>query len=250
KMANTEEGDVRFVTETIPSVYKAIATGSSEDTEEEEFLVYLPKSYDETENAQKLYPVVYLFHQLNSSPHSYVMDHIDQILDKGIEEGTIPEVIVVIPDSAPESWWMGGWDQMVVKEILPYVEEKYRAYGDREHRFTAGASMGGHGSYYIGLSHPDIFGGMISFYGAINMGADPLSMAERMEGEVLSSFKYYFICGNRDLYKFGIPAIQLDRLLREQGIDHFFELGEGAHDSSFYLPYFVDAFGYMLGEGD
>ena len=248
RTAGAEDEGSRFVAETIPSAYKAIAMASSEETEEEEFLVYLPKGYDEEENAEKRYPVVYLFHQLNSSSRSYVVDHIDQLLDQGILEGTIPEVIVVIPDSAPESWWMGGWDLMTVKEILPYVEEKYRTYGDREHRFTAGASMGGEGSYYIGLSNPDIFGGMISFFGAINMGANPLSIAERMEEEVLSSYKYYFVCGNRDLYKFGIPAMQLDRLLRSKGIDHFFELGEGEHDSIFYLPYFVDAFGYMLGE--
>ena len=35
-------------------------------------------------------------------------------------------------------------------------------------------------------------------------------------------------------------------ILRSVGIDHFFELGEGEHDSSFYLPYVIDSFKYML----
>jgi hypothetical protein len=79
-----------------------------------------------------------------------------------------------------------------------------------------------------------------------NMGANPLGVAKEADGEFLSSFRYYFVCGNRDLYKFGISAIELDQLLRAQGIEHFFELGEGEHDSIFYLPYVIDAFGYIV----
>ena len=87
---------------------------------------------------------------------------------------------------------------------------------------------------------------MISFYGAINMAADPLSKMEEMSAEALQSYRYFFVSGNRDLYKFGIPAIRLDRLLRDSQADHFFALGEGGHDSTFYLPYLIPAFSYMV----
>ena len=46
------------------------------------------------------------------------------------------------------------------------MDEHYRTIDDARYRFTAGASMGGHGSYYIGLTNPNLFSGMISFFGA------------------------------------------------------------------------------------
>ena len=105
--------------------------------------------------------------------------------------------------------------------------------------------MGGHGSFLIGLSHPELFSGIISYFGAINMGANPVGRALGSHADFLGQFRFYFVCGNRDLYKFGIPAIQLDRHLREEGVSHYFELGEGEHDSTFYLPYVVDSVGYV-----
>ncbi|MBR2256047.1 MAG: esterase family protein [Blautia sp.] len=239
------EENTRFLSVTIPSAHKAAAVGSANETEDENFLVYLPEGYDDEENAGKRYPTAYLFHQLNSSGNSYVIDGIDRLLDQGIADGRIRELIVIIPDSAPESWWAGGWDTMVTEEILPYVDENFRTIPDAAHRFTAGASMGGHGSYYIGLSHPELFSGIISYFGAINMGANPLGIAKKAEKGFLAGYSHYFVCGNRDLYKFGIPAIQLDQLLREQGVEHYFELGEGEHDSAFYVPYVIDSFSYM-----
>ena len=243
--AGADSGESRFLSVTIPSACKAEAMGSGAETEEESFLVYLPEGYDDPENADKTYPTAYLLHQLNSSSHSYVVDGIDRLLDQGIAEGSIGELIVVIPDSAPESWWMGSWEKMVTGEILPYVDENFRTRADEKHRFIAGASMGGHGAYHIGLSHPELFSGIISYFGAINMGANPLSAAMEADDDYLGRFRHYFVCGNRDLYKFGIPAIALDRRLREAGVKHFFELEEGEHDSRFYLPYFVESFGYM-----
>ena len=242
--SNSDNGS--FYSVTIPSACKAKALKTGEETEEESFLIYLPQGYDDPENQEKRYPTAYLFHQLNSTSHSYVLDGVDQLLDEAIAAGELQDVIVVVPDSAPESWWMFGWDDMVTEEILPYVDANYRTIADADHRFTAGASMGGHGAWHIALEHPDLFSGMISYYGAINMGAHPLMKEQEMSAGEISHYTQFFICGNRDLYEFGIPAIELDHLLRENEVPHYFALDEGGHDSATYLPHFVESFAYQM----
>ncbi len=239
----------RFYTEYIDSANRAKALGSDKSTEKESFLVYLPEGYFDEANADKRYPVAYIFHQINSSSNSWKIDGINELLDKGIKEGKIKNTILVIPDSVPTSWWQGSWVDMVTEDIIPFVDENYRTVKDARFRFTVGASMGGSGSYNIGLRNPDLFSGIISYFGAINMGANPLNTArqqyEKGYVDYLRYYGQYFVCGNQDLYKFGVPAIELDELLRNVKIDHFFELEEGAHDSSFYKPYVIDSFNYM-----
>src|SRR5690606_15043205 len=62
------------------------------------FRVYLPKSY--MTDLDKRYPSVYLLHQFNSDSEFFEIDKVDQILDKGIAEGSIDDMIVVMPDSS------------------------------------------------------------------------------------------------------------------------------------------------------
>ncbi len=241
-----KEQEGRFFKVTIDSAFRASALNEKEKTVPESFLVYLPVGYFDQANKEKRYPTAYLFHQLNSTGNSYRIDGIDRLVSEGILSGALPELIMVAPDSNDDGFWMGDWERMVTEEILPYVDDHYRTIADAGHRFTVGASMGGCGAYSIGLSHPELFCGIISYFGAINMGVNPLVKARRMNTEELKHFTQFFIAGNRDLYKFGIPAIELDRDLREKGVDHYFELGEGGHDSEYYLPYVVDSFAYVM----
>ena len=239
----------RFYTQYIDSKNRALALGSGNETEKESFLVYLPEGYFDEANADKRYPVAYIFHQINSSSNSWKIDGINEFLDSGISAGLIKNTILVIPDSVPTSWWKDSWVDMVTDDIIPFIDENYRTVKDARFRFTVGASMGGSGSYNIGLRNPDLFSGIISYFGAINMGANPLGIAkdqyEKGYTDYLKYYGQYFVCGNQDLYKFGIPAIELDSILRNVKIDHYFELEEGAHDSTFYKPYVVDSFSYM-----
>ena len=243
----------RFFTQYIESEHRAKALGQ-EGTATENFLVYLPEGYFDEENADKRYPVAYIFHQINSSSNSWKIDGINELLDKGIAEGDIKNTILIIPDSVPDSWWRGEWINMVTEDIIPFVDATYRTVDDARFRFTVGASMGGSGSYNIGLRNPNKFSGIISYFGAINMGDAPLNIAksqyEKGYTDYLKYYTQYFVCGNQDLYKFGMPAIELDAILRNVKIDHFFELEEGAHDSTFYKPYVIDSFKYVTSKID
>jgi S-formylglutathione hydrolase FrmB len=70
-----------------------------------------------------------------------------------------------------------GFATDVVDEILPYVESHLPTRSGREWRALAGTSLGGYGSYQIGLTHPDLWSSLGSVSGALNLlllpGADP-----------------------------------------------------------------------------
>lgn len=231
-----EDGQSRFFEEE----FESVSIGGNE-----KYLVYLPESYYETE---RYYPTVYLLHQFNSDHTSYKTDEIDRIIDESVKAGLFDEMIVIVPNSSENSWWTGKWEQMVTEELIPLIDSKYRTVKDARFRMTAGCSMGGQGAFGVGLTNPDQFSGAVSFFGALSMppsdAEDALKIAQNETVDYLNYYTLYFICGNQDSYGFGAPAIDLDRILTERGIEHEFFIENGEHDSAFYVPYFDDAFAY------
>ena len=237
------DGGKRFYEETFSSALAASAQGKSGEVENQ-YLIYLPEEYAET---NRDYPTVYLLHQFNSDHTSYRTDRIDQLLDEGIRKGLFDPMIVVIPNSAEESWWRGDWERMITEELIPLIDSKYRTIRDPRYRLTAGCSMGGQGAYGVALRNPDCFSGIISFFGAFSYGGtnSPNVIAEQESPEYLSYFTHYFVCGNQDSYRFGTPAIRLHQTLLKKDVAHGFLIENGGHDSAFYLPLFQEAFRYV-----
>ena len=232
----------RFVEGSFASEYAASALGVAGPVENE-YLVYLPKDYYETD---RYYPTVYLLHQFNSDHTSYQIDKVDKIFDEGIEKGLFDEMIVVVPNSEENSWWAGDWERMLTEELIPLIDGQYRTIRDARYRLTAGCSMGGQGAFSMALHNPDYFSGAISFFGAFSYGEknSPNYIATKESVEFLDYYTMYFICGNQDSYGFGVPAIELNQMLEEKGIEHGFFIENGGHDGEFYLPYFAEAFAY------
>lgn len=221
-----------------------------------EYLIYLPKNYDKTD---RYYPTMYLLHQFSSNHTSYMVDGVNKLLDEAIEDGLLDEMIVVVPNSDPNSWWAGKWENMVVEDLIPYIDENYRTVKDARYRFTAGCSMGGQGAASVALTNPDLFSGFASFYGAYyghfggyffsfgdSMGdVSPITVAKNDGAEYMENFSTAFICGNQDSYQFGTGKIELHQLLKDYGIDHYFLIDNGGHDGDFYLPRFKDTISFV-----
>lgn len=237
------DSNPRFYEESFESGFAASALGQDEPMENQ-YLIYLPEGY---ETSGRSYPTVYLLHQFNSDHTSYRTDKIDQLLDAGIAAGLFDEMIVVIPNSSEESWWAGEWEKMITDELIPLIDSNYRTIRDARYRLTAGCSMGGQGAYSVALRNPNYFSGAISFFGAFSYGGanSPMAIAAAEGADYMDAFALYFICGNQDSYGFGVPAIELNRMLEEQGVDHRFFIENGGHDSAFYVPFFSDAFSYV-----
>lgn len=125
--------------------------------------VYLPPGYDNTINR---YPVIYYLHGFTwSDSLQIVSDHFDALLDKAIATGKIRPVIVVMPNQHTlyrGSWYTnstltGNWADFTAKELVKFIDDKYRTIATADSRGITGHSMGGYGALKIGMQFPDVF---------------------------------------------------------------------------------------------
>ncbi len=125
--------------------------------------VYLPPGYDTSTDS---YPVIYYLHGITQSDSSLIAENkIDKMLNKAIAEGKIRPMIFVMCDQYTlyrgsfytNSSLTGNWSDFTAKDLVGYVDEKYRTISDRESRGIAGHSMGGHGAIKLGMLFPEVF---------------------------------------------------------------------------------------------
>jgi S-formylglutathione hydrolase FrmB len=158
----------RVVTEKVHGVaLEKTATGESADRS---VSVYLPPSYD---TSKERYPVIYLLHGITDTDQSWlrswkpndVWQSLPGVMDHGIAERRFGEMIVVMPDTNTKwggsfytnSTATGMWEDFLVKELVSYIDSKYRTIPSRESRGIAGHSMGGYGAIKFGMKYPDVF---------------------------------------------------------------------------------------------
>jgi S-formylglutathione hydrolase FrmB len=90
-----------------------------------------------------------------------------KISGKGLTEGIFPEMIhVVLDNSCPggahefaDSVNNGPWGRALTKELIPYLESKYRMDAKPNGRLLSGGSSGGWAALWLLLNYPEIFGG-------------------------------------------------------------------------------------------
>lgn len=127
------------------------------------YSVYLPPSWDGT----KTFPVLYLLHGADGGNNNWLTGgKIDVRLSVAYDEGTAPEMIVIMPNCTVNgknlfycNGYQGDYQYMTFffNEFLPAVEKEYNVKSDRAHRAIGGLSMGGYGSLYYGGLHPEMF---------------------------------------------------------------------------------------------
>ncbi len=122
------------------------------------YTIYLPDGYD---SGMLRYPVLYLLHGSGGSENSWIVDgHIRPTADTLIEEGRIPPIIIVMPGHGT-SWWVDGNKEpaqtVLIKELVPYMDAKFRTIKARDGRMIAGLSAGGYGTVNAVFKYPELF---------------------------------------------------------------------------------------------
>ena len=128
--------------------------------------VYLPKEFKQ--NPERHFPVLYLLHGLTDNERAWMdKGQMDRVADELMASGEAEPMVIVMPCAGGadiRNVWNGyfnmeGWnyEDYFFKELLPSVEQKYRAGGKREQRAVAGLSMGGGGSVNYAMRHPEKF---------------------------------------------------------------------------------------------
>lgn len=144
--------------------------------------VYTPPSYDTDRETR--FPVLYLQHGAGEDERGWAnQGHMSFIMDNLIAEKKAKPMLVVMeqgyatkPDATPPPPGAPGqpnfarafsaFDEVVAKDLIPYIDANFRTLTDRDHRALAGLSMGGFQSYTIGLNHLDLFASIGGFSGA------------------------------------------------------------------------------------
>ena len=127
------------------------------------YYIYLPPGYEQSENKQRRYPVVYNLHG-GRPGGEYKMIAIHRYVDAAIRAGKIEPVIYVFPNGGPMSWYNypqfsnGRGEDVFIKETIPHIDKQFRTISRREGRGLQGYSQGGRGTTRIMFKYPELFG--------------------------------------------------------------------------------------------
>lgn len=137
-------------------------------------VVYLPPGYDPT--TPRRYPVLYLhdgqnvFDRATSFAEEWQVDESAQAL---ISAGELEPLIIVGVYNAGESrvdeytptiqphTGRGGhanaYGRMMVEELKPFIDRRYKTHPDGAHTALGGSSLGGLLTLHLGLRYPNVF---------------------------------------------------------------------------------------------
>lgn len=246
---------------------------SSKDLQRDErFTIHLPPSYD---SSAKRYPVMYLLHGLFGSEQEWQRRGVAAAFEKARASGKVGEMIAVMPNGGNSFYTNTAdskmmWEDMIVKELIPYVDSHYRTIADREHRAISGTSMGGFGALKIAMKYPELFSTVSAmsavlipqlpeksddprttsnFYYRIlapvfgdpfNLelwkANDPMTLVDSRAAEIKrSGVRFLIECGTEDRYRFYEGAKVFSDKLESLGIPHELKLSPGPHGWEYLL---------------
>lgn len=137
-------------------------------------VVILPAQYVSDENER--FPTVYLLHGFDGNYKDWI-SHKPDLTGQASELG----LIIVCPDGQ-DSWYFDSpvdkkmrFETYIGSELVEAVDSLYRTRPDRRFRAITGLSMGGHGAFWIGVRHPEIFSGIGSMSGGLDITLHPRS---------------------------------------------------------------------------
>ncbi len=206
--------------------------------------IYLPPCYDPERYA---YPTLYLIHGTAFEQGGWLYDGVPRVADVQMSLGMLPPFIIVMPgadmragEASKYSWTNtgpGSYDDFVVNELLPYIDQNYSTWADREGRAIGGISRGGYWSIEIAFAHPDLFsavGGHSPSVFTQLVGVPPnfsmLSIARSIDA--LHNLRIWLDAGDADWAKVDMQKLMGD--LDDAGVPYYAEVGEGGHEDSYW----------------
>ena len=174
---------------------QAILGNVMQDFPNRDVVVYTPAGYDQADTTT-FYPVLYLLHGYGGDQNYWrAVYGLGNTLDRMIYDGEIEPMLVVTAnainslggsfytnsppiDSVGGDSFAGNYEDFIIDELIPLVDNTFNTMADREHRAIAGSSMGGYGALKLSMSHPEMFcatgsmSGPIAFWGSVPAGGD------------------------------------------------------------------------------
>ncbi len=243
--------------------------------------ISLPAAYEQ--KPKERYPLVVFLHGLNNDERDWEKEGIEAKLAALRASGKVGDFIVAMPYGA-NSFYINGkdgtrYEDAIVKDFLPFIDNKYRTRAAPRHRLIEGISMGGYGALLIAFKHPELFAGVAAHSAALFnelpqppsaqndrygnyryqlatklFGAppdadyfqanNPLNLA-KLNAAKIKSLKIYFDVGEQDRYGFDAGNRELDALLTAAAVKHEYHLAPGGHGWTFLSDRSEQAFTFV-----
>lgn len=243
----------------IAAIVDTVDTHSSAMKKSIKAIVIRPDNYD---NIKEM-PVVYLLHGYSGNYGDWIKNA------KGFEKAADQyQMMIVCPDGGFGSWYWDSpvdpdfqYETYVSKELVAWIDGKYKTVKSNKGRAITGLSMGGHGGLYLGIRHQDIYGAAGSMSGGVDIRPFPNNwdMAKRLgeysdqperweKNTVINllhlvkpnALALIIDCGTEDFFYH--VNVNLHEQLLYRNIPHDFITRPGAHN----WAYWSNAINYQL----
>jgi enterochelin esterase-like enzyme len=229
------------------------------------YAIYLPPDY---ETSTRSYPVLYLLHGAGDDHTGWIQfGEVLNIGDKAINSGEATPMIIVMPDGNTgkrgyvndvKGEWL--YEDFFFKEFMPFIEKTYRIKAEKHYRAIAGLSMGGEGTFYYALHHPELFSSACPLSAATGpktiedlknyrswQGVEGISdiqkeeyfkkysvlyLIENMPDTQKKAVRWYIDCGDDDFLYEGNSLVHI--AMRKKEIPHEFRIRDGVHSWTYW----------------
>ncbi|HMI02917.1 MAG TPA: alpha/beta hydrolase-fold protein [Pedobacter sp.] len=259
----------------IGKVYDNLVLPSKILKSERKYAIYLPPDY---ETSGRSYPVLYLLHGSGDDQTGWVQfGEVLNISDKAIADGTATPMIIVMPDAntGRRGYFndvKGDWnyEDFFFKELIPFVEKKYRTKTDKRSRAVAGLSMGGGGTFVYALHHPEMFSSACPLSAAAGPFSledakksltrnnpnvadsavtnyynrqSVLALVNNMPDDQKKAVRWYIDCGDDDFLFEGNALVHI--AMRKKEVPHEYRVRDGGHTWTYWRGSLPKVLGFV-----
>ncbi|KDN54368.1 alpha/beta hydrolase-fold protein [Flavobacterium seoulense] len=206
--------------------------------------VYTPANYNE--DSKTRFPVLYLQHGSFEDETGWaVQGKANLILDNLIaSKKSVPMIIVMdngyaYKPQSNDSRQESVFEEVVIQEIIPMIDTKFRTIANRENRAIAGLSMGANQTMRIMMNNLDIFSHYGGFSGTSNYpSADAIDVNSFLDGKfkdgetINKKIKLFWLgLGTKEPSPFPGSVRAFRKMLEKQSIKYvYYESPETAHE--------------------
>lgn len=209
--------------------------------------VYTPAGYEK--DATTRYPVLYLQHGSFEDETGWpTQGKANLILDNLIAANKAVPMIIVMDNGYAykpqentdhKARPVSVFEEVVIHEIIPMIDSKFRTLADREHRAIAGLSMGANQTMRIIMNNLDKFSHYGGFSGTSNYpSSDEIDPATFLDGKfndgtaLNKQLKVFWLgLGTKEPHPFPGSVGAFRKMLEKQGIKYVYYESEGtAHE--------------------
>lgn len=208
--------------------------------------VYTPAGYGK--DSKTRYPVLYLQHGSFEDETGWASQgNANLILDNLIASGKAVPMIIVMDNGYAYKPQTGetnarpasAFEEVIINEIIPMIDARFRTLADREHRAIAGLSMGANQTMRIIMNNLDKFASYGGFSGTSNYpSSDEIDPATFLDGKFKDGaafnkqIKVFWLgLGTKEPNPFPGSVRVFRKMLEKQGIKYvYYESPETAHE--------------------